>query len=129
METISVEQPSALSVSLCTSVRRHVENAIIEVELTHFTFLSYPGFGNLGGVVAGFSFRPHDAPRYFAGHGLLIGTVSMSMILCIIMHIYLVNENKRRDGEMAVKGLTLNAYTEDMKRTEREKGDHATVSS
>lgn len=86
------------------------------------------GFGNLGGVIAGFSFRPHDAPRYFAGHGLLIGTVSMSLVLCIIMNIYLVRENKRRDAEMAAKGYTLDSYTEDMKVAERERGDYATVS-
>ncbi len=86
------------------------------------------GFGNLGGVIAGFSFRSKDAPRYFSGHGLLIGTVTMSLFLCIFMHIYLVRENSRRDIEMAARGLTLDSYTEEMKYEEREKGDDATVS-
>jgi hypothetical protein len=39
------------------------------------------GFGNLGGILAAFSYRATDAPRYFAGHGLLIGTTSMSCCL------------------------------------------------
>lgn len=85
------------------------------------------GFGNLGGVLAGFSFRAVDAPRYFSGHGLLIGTVTMSTILCIIMHTYLVRENARRDADMQAQGLTLDDYTEEMKYREREKGDNASV--
>lgn len=85
------------------------------------------GFGNLGGVIAGFSFRAKDAPRYFSGHGLLIGTVTMSLLLSLFMHLYLKNENARRDAAMQSQGLTLESYTEDMKHSEREKGDDATV--
>lgn len=85
------------------------------------------GFGNLGGVIAGFSFRSKDAPRYLSGHGLLIGTISMSMILCIFMTLYLGRENARRDVAMSAQGLTLDSYTEEMKYAEREKGDNATV--
>jgi hypothetical protein len=84
------------------------------------------GFGNLGGVIAGFSFRSKDAPHYFSGHGLL--TVTMSLLLCMFLHSYLVHENARRDIEMAARGLTLDSYTEEMKYEEREKGDDATVS-
>ncbi len=67
------------------------------------------GFGNLGGVIAGFSFRAKDAPRYFSGHGLLIATITMSLILCVFMHVYLGYENARRDEAMAAQGLTLDA--------------------
>ncbi|KAF8157195.1 major facilitator superfamily domain-containing protein [Crassisporium funariophilum] len=84
------------------------------------------GFGNLGGVISGFAYRSVDAPRYFSGHGLLIATVSMSFCLCGFMHWYLVRENARRDAAMAAQGLTLDSYTEDMKESEREKGDNAT---
>jgi sugar phosphate permease len=84
------------------------------------------GFGNLGGVISAFAYRSKDAPRYFSGHGLLIATVSMSFLLCAFMHLYLVKENARRDAEMQTKGLTLESYTEEMKHSEREKGDYAT---
>jgi len=84
------------------------------------------GFGNLGGVISGFSFRSKDAPRYFSGHGLLIGMVSMSLTLCIFMHLYLKGENARRDAAMIAKGLSLDSYSEEMKYAERERGDNAT---
>ncbi|KAJ3576510.1 hypothetical protein NP233_g372 [Leucocoprinus birnbaumii] len=83
------------------------------------------GLGSLSGMISGFSFRPSDAPRYFAGYSLLIGTVTMSTVLSLIMHIYLTRENGRRNAAMAVRGLTLDDYTEEMKYHEREKGDYA----
>ncbi|KAF9553590.1 MFS general substrate transporter [Agrocybe pediades] len=84
------------------------------------------GFGNLGGVISSFAYRSVDSPRYFSGHGLLIGTVSMSLVLSVVMHIYLKRENARRDETMRANGLTLESYSEDMKYKEREKGDNAT---
>jgi hypothetical protein len=45
------------------------------------------------------------------------------------MHIYLKAENVRRDRLMAERGLTLDTYTEEMRESERECGDDATVSS
>lgn len=87
------------------------------------------GFGNLAGIIASFTFRRADAPRYFSGHGLLIGMIAMSLILSFFMHIYLKRENARRDEAMREKGLTLESVTEEMKYAEREKGDDAIVSS
>jgi len=86
------------------------------------------GFGNLGGVIAGFSFRAKDAPRYLSGHGLLIGTVTMSLVLSLFMTIYLRMENAKRDQAMKAQGLSLESYTDEMRYIEREKGDSATVS-
>ncbi|KAF8882837.1 major facilitator superfamily domain-containing protein [Infundibulicybe gibba] len=84
------------------------------------------GFGNLGGVISGFAYRKTDAPRYFSGHGLLIATVTMSCCLSIFMTIYLARENARREEAMCAQGLTLDKYTEEMKVSERTKGDNAT---
>jgi len=86
------------------------------------------GLGNCGGVIAGFSFRSKDAPRYFSGHGLLIGMVTMSLVLSVFMHLYLKRENARRDAELASQGRTLESFTEEMKFAERENGDNAPVS-
>lgn len=89
------------------------------------------GFGNLGGVISSFAYRSAEGPRYFAGHGLLIGTLTMSTILCIFMHIYLKRENARKDEELRQRlGVTGpididEHYTEEMKVSEREKGDNA----
>ncbi len=88
------------------------------------------GFANLAGVVASFTFRPRDAPRYLSGYGLIIGMVLMSLFLSFFMHAYLKRENARREDVMRAKGLTtLESYTEDMKYAEREKGDDASVSN
>lgn len=86
------------------------------------------GFGNLGGAIAAFAYRSTDSPRYFSGHGLLIGTTTMSCVLCIFMTFYLRKENARRDALMTEKGYTLESYTDEMKEDEREAGDNATVS-
>ncbi|KAF9479488.1 MFS general substrate transporter [Pholiota conissans] len=83
-------------------------------------------FGNLGGIISGFVYRSKDSPRFLSGHGLLIGTLSMSFVLSTFMHSYLKRENSRRDADMVAKGLTLDSYTEEMKHNEREKGDDAT---
>jgi len=78
------------------------------------------GFGNLGGVISGFSFRSKDAPRYFSGHGLLIGMVSMSLTLIFVMHMYLKRENARRDENRNQPSQKFNR-----ERPEHEKGDYA----
>jgi len=77
------------------------------------------GFGNLGGVIAGFSFRTKDAPRYFSGLGMLIGMVTMSLCFSIFMHIYLIRENARRDAK---------PKSDLGQEAERELGDNASVS-
>jgi hypothetical protein len=81
-------------------------------------------------VIAGFAYRSVEGPRYFAGHGLLIGTVSMSFILSLFMHTYLKRENARRDalhhataGDMPLQEY----YTEERKNLEKEMGDNASV--
>jgi len=70
------------------------------------------GFGNLGGAIAAFTYRAVEKPRYHSGHGTLLGTISMSMCLCIFMTIYLRRENARRDKLLTEQGRTLADYTE-----------------
>jgi hypothetical protein len=80
------------------------------------------GFGNLGGVIAGFMYRTKDSPMYYSGHGTLIALEVMSTVLCIIMTIYLRRENARRDGEHK----SPSEYSVEEKALEREMGDDAT---
>ncbi|KAI0162545.1 major facilitator superfamily transporter [Pestalotiopsis sp. NC0098] len=80
------------------------------------------GFGNLGGAIAGFLYRSKDAPQFYPGHGTLIATETMSVILCIAMTIYLRRENARRDREYKPPS----EYTFEEMTQEREKGDNAT---
>ncbi|KAF4826948.1 putative transporter [Colletotrichum tropicale] len=80
------------------------------------------GFGNLGGAIAGFLYQAKDKPHYYPGHGTLISTMTMSMILSTFMTIYLRRENDRRDREYK----DPNQYTAEEKAAERTKGDNAT---
>jgi len=89
------------------------------------------GAGNLGGIISGFAYRGTEAPRFYAGHGMLIGMLTMSLVLSTLMHIYCKRENARRDDELRARtGVTgpivvEDHYTEEMRYAEREKGDDA----
>ncbi|EAU82040.2 hypothetical protein CC1G_09642 [Coprinopsis cinerea okayama7 len=80
-----------------------------------------------------FTYRSTEAPRYFAGHGLLIATTTMSLVLSFFMHVYLRRENNRRDEELrqemdAAGGKIVSRdewYTQEMREKERERGDYA----
>ncbi|RYP67946.1 hypothetical protein DL771_006979 [Monosporascus sp. 5C6A] len=80
------------------------------------------GFGNLGGAISGFLYQAKHRPQYIPGHGTLIATLSMSLILCTIMTIYLRRENARRDSLYKAPS----EYTPQEQWEEREKGDNAT---
>lgn len=109
------------------------------------------GFGNLGGVIAAFVYQTKYAPRYvtstlftmprfflllsnksyvsrfFNGHGILIGTITMSFVLSTLMTVYLCRENARRDREAAALGkMTMDDYTQEQKDEQRHRGDYAT---
>ncbi|KAF7510462.1 hypothetical protein GJ744_006741 [Endocarpon pusillum] len=85
------------------------------------------GFGNLGGVIAAFVYQSKYGPRFFNGHGILIGTITMSFVLSTFMTIYLRRENARRDKEAAALGkMTLDDYTQEQKDEQRHDGDYAT---
>ncbi|KAK8086607.1 high-affinity nicotinic acid transporter [Apiospora phragmitis] len=79
------------------------------------------GFGNLGGVIAGFLYRAKDKPMYYPGHDTLIATETMSLVLCVFMTLYLRRENVRRDREHKAPS----EYTTEERLLEREKGDGA----
>ncbi|KAF1814745.1 major facilitator superfamily transporter [Eremomyces bilateralis CBS 781.70] len=80
------------------------------------------GFGNLGGAIAGFIYLTVDSPKFYKGHGILLATTTMSMILSVFMTIHLRRENARRDREYSKKP---EEYTEAEKEAEREMGDNA----
>lgn len=80
------------------------------------------GFGNLGGVAAGFIYLSKYSPKFIPGHIAVIGFLSMSLILQVLMTIYLRRENARRDSEHKAP----EQYTVEEKAAERERGDYAT---
>tara|TARA_R110002060_G_scaffold68932_2_gene77652 strand:- start:357 stop:725 length:369 start_codon:yes stop_codon:yes gene_type:complete len=67
------------------------------------------------------SYKNTDAPRYFTGHGVCLGFLSMSFILIAFQWFILGQINKRRDEEHPHP----NDYTTEMKRAEMDSGDQA----
>ncbi|KAI5857837.1 major facilitator superfamily domain-containing protein [Tricharina praecox] len=83
------------------------------------------GFGNLGGVVAAFSYRYTDAPRYVSGHALLVGTCLLSAAGSACLSVYLRRENRRRDAVMRENNRSVEGLTEHEMEEERGRGDYA----
>lgn len=81
------------------------------------------GFGNLGGILSGFTYTYHDAPLYHRGHGIVIGLLSMSTILCVLLRWWYVRENFNR----FVKDMHSkpNGWTKQQMERESSMGDDA----
>ena len=65
--------------------------------------------GNIGGLIAGWSFLPWDAPDYHIGNGLNLATASMILILSTITLLWMKRDNKKRedrDIDSELRGLT-----------------------
>ncbi|KAJ8100130.1 major facilitator superfamily domain-containing protein [Lipomyces tetrasporus] len=61
------------------------------------------GFGNIGGIIATFSFLATDAPRYTKGYSIGIGFAVLSMISCTIYLICTQWENRQRDKGIGIE--------------------------
>ncbi|KAL0059969.1 hypothetical protein AAF712_013265 [Marasmius tenuissimus] len=65
--------------------------------------------GNIGAVVATWSFLPFDAPDYKIGNGLNLATSSLMFVLSLLLHVWMMKDNKRResrDGSQDLEGLS-----------------------
>ncbi|KAF2644260.1 putative nicotinamide mononucleotide transmembrane transporter protein [Massarina eburnea CBS 473.64] len=83
------------------------------------------GFGNLGGVLSGYTYISYtDAPKFLRGHAIVLGLLTMSTVLCIFMRFWCAWENKRRDAVDLDNGRN-GTWTKDEMIAESGKGDHA----
>ncbi|KAF2807074.1 MFS general substrate transporter [Mytilinidion resinicola] len=55
-------------------------------------------FGNIGGLISTWSFLPFDGPDYHIGNGLNFATMTMILVLSILMLLWMVMDNKKREG-------------------------------
>lgn len=53
--------------------------------------------GNVGGLIATWSFLPSDAPNYYTGNGLNLATSSVILITCVIVLMWIRFDNAKRD--------------------------------
>jgi sugar phosphate permease len=66
-------------------------------------------FGNIGGLIATWSFLPFDGPHYRIGNGLNLATSSTILVLSIVLLFWMKSSNKRRETrqvESELEGLT-----------------------
>jgi hypothetical protein len=73
------------------------------------------GFGNLGGVLSGFTYTAKDAPFYHRGHVIVLVLLIMSTVLCCFMRLNYVLENRKRDKRDADTGRGDGWSREEMK--------------
>ncbi|KEQ95535.1 hypothetical protein AUEXF2481DRAFT_47038 [Aureobasidium subglaciale EXF-2481] len=67
-------------------------------------------FGNIGGLIATWSFLPFDGPNYHIGNGLNLGTSTTMLCLCIALLFWMKRDNKvreSRDVDQELAGTTL----------------------
>lgn len=55
-------------------------------------------FGNMGGLIATWSYLPWDGPNYPIGNGLNLAAISSILILSTLGLIWMKRDNKKRDG-------------------------------
>lgn len=56
-------------------------------------------FGNIGGLIAGWSFLPWDAPNYHIGNGLNLATSSSILIVSTATLFWMKRDNKKRESK------------------------------
>ena len=56
------------------------------------------GFGNIGGIIATYSFLSKDAPNYKPGYSICISFCCLSIAACVLYLLALWFENRKRDS-------------------------------
>lgn len=67
-------------------------------------------FGNIGGLIATWSFLPFDAPNYHIGNGLNLGTSSGILLISTLLLLWMKRDNTKRtqrDPDAELAGTTL----------------------
>ncbi|KAH5159723.1 hypothetical protein HBH69_053100 [Parastagonospora nodorum] len=70
------------------------------------------GFGNIGGIIAVFSFLSKDAPKYIPGYSISIAFVCLSALSCTLYFFMCSWANRKRDKSVRDVGLTEYEKTE-----------------
>lgn len=70
------------------------------------------GFGNIGGIIATYSFLAPDAPLYKKGYSICVSFSCLSALCCAIYAVSVTWENRKRDKTARDIGLTDYEKTE-----------------
>ncbi|RYP50484.1 hypothetical protein DL768_003989 [Monosporascus sp. mg162] len=70
------------------------------------------GFGNIGGIIATYSFLSTDAPRFVKGYAIATSFTVLSIIACILYLTSIMAENRKRAKSARDVGLSEYEKTE-----------------
>ncbi|KZF24772.1 MFS general substrate transporter [Xylona heveae TC161] len=70
------------------------------------------GFGNIGGIIATYSFLAKDKPKYIPGYSICISFVCLSVVSCIAYFLATWSQNRARDRTPQDLSLTEYEKTE-----------------
>jgi hypothetical protein len=64
------------------------------------------GFGNIGGIIATYSFVKDDAPFYTQGYAICVSFICLSVVACVLYALAITWENKKRSKLLHNLNLT-----------------------
>lgn len=64
------------------------------------------GFGNIGGIIAVYSFLSKDAPKYITGFSINIAFCILSLLCCVLYYFLCSMDNRKRDSAPVASTLT-----------------------
>ncbi|OJJ48844.1 hypothetical protein ASPZODRAFT_149834 [Penicilliopsis zonata CBS 506.65] len=71
------------------------------------------GFGNIGGIIATYSFLSKDAPLYRPGYSICLSFICLSAVACTVYLVAVWHENRKRDANMITNPEALGDNTEE----------------
>ncbi|KAJ5906467.1 uncharacterized protein N7473_003383 [Penicillium subrubescens] len=77
------------------------------------------GFGNIGGIIATYSFLSKEAPYYRTGFSICISFCCLSILACVVYGIALVYENRKRQNAPLPSSSEEEEYLGDLAPTFR----------
>lgn len=69
-------------------------------------------FGNIGGIIAVYSFLKKDGPKFIPGYSICISFTILSIIACTLYGLGVFMTNKKRDREAGQSNLTQEEKTD-----------------
>jgi hypothetical protein len=68
--------------------------------------LTIAGFGNIGGIIATYSFVKEDGPFFTKGYAICVSFICLSVVSCILYALAITWENKKRSKQVHDLNLT-----------------------
>lgn len=64
----------------------------------------------MGGILSSYVYRAVDKPRYFPGHGAIIGSLFIGLICATFLELYYLRRNKVKLAAIEARGHEWSAF-------------------